>query len=98
MRENNLIDEPDWTNKIIQLYETSLVRHGFMVVGTAGSGKTTIMNCLTRSLTDLGIKHQLTRMNPKAIKNQEMYGMMNSVTNDWIPGVFSEIWKRCNSK
>jgi dynein heavy chain len=37
-------------------------------------------------------------MNPKAIKNQEMYGMMNQVTNDWIPGVFSEIWKRCNSK
>jgi dynein heavy chain len=98
MRENNLVDEPEWTNKIIQLYETSLVRHGFMVVGTAGSGKTTIMNCLTRALTDLGIKHQLQRMNPKAIKNQEMYGMMNSVTNDWIPGVFSEIWKRCNSK
>lgn len=69
-----------------------------MVVGTAGSGKTTIMNCLTRALTDLGIKHALMRMNPKAIKNQEMYGMMNQVTNDWIPGVFSEIWKRCNSK
>ena len=57
MRELNLVDEPDWTNKIIQLYETSLVRHGFMVVGTAGSGKTTIMNCLTRALTELGLKH-----------------------------------------
>jgi dynein heavy chain len=98
MRDLNLIDEPEWTNKIIQLYETSLVRHGFMCVGTAGSGKSTIMNCLTKSLTDLGLKHQLTRMNPKAIKNQEMYGMMNLVTNDWIPGVFSQIWKKCNSK
>ena len=89
MKANNLIDEPEWTNKIIQLYETSLVRHGFMVVGTAGSGKTTIMNTLTNALTDLNIKHQLQRMNPKAIKNQEMYGMMNMVTNDWVPGIFS---------
>jgi dynein heavy chain, axonemal len=69
-----------------------------MVVGTAGSGKTTIMNCLTRALTDLNLKHQLVRMNPKAIKNQEMYGMMNMVTNDWVPGIFSQIWKKCNSK
>merc|ERR1711881_327605 len=23
---------------------------------------------------------------------------MNSVTNDWVPGVFSQIWKRCNGK
>jgi GTPase SAR1 family protein len=69
-----------------------------MVVGTAGSGKTTIMNCLTKALTDLNLKHQLVRMNPKAIKNQEMYGMMNMVTNDWVPGIFSQIWKKCNSK
>ena len=47
LRELNLVDEPEWTNKIIQLYETSLVRHGFMCVGTAGSGKSTIMNTLT---------------------------------------------------
>ena len=89
MKDLNLVDEPEWTNKIIQLYETSLVRHGFMVVGTAGSGKTTIMNCLTRALTELNLKHQLTKMNPKAIKNQEMYGMINMTTNDWVPGIFS---------
>jgi dynein heavy chain len=23
---------------------------------------------------------------------------MNNVTGEWIPGVFSEIWKRCNAK
>jgi len=27
-----------------------------------------------------------------------MYGQMNVVTNEWVPGVFSEIWKRCNDK
>jgi dynein heavy chain len=56
MRQNNLVDrkEGTWFLKIIQLYETSLVRHGFMVVGPVGSGKTTIMNALTEALTNLG--------------------------------------------
>jgi dynein heavy chain len=27
-----------------------------------------------------------------------MYGVMNLATNDWWPGVFSNIWKKCNDK
>jgi len=38
-----------------------------MLVGTAGSGKSTIMNILTEAMTELGRTHQMTRMNPKAI-------------------------------
>lgn len=98
MKENNLVDKQEWFIKIIQLYETSLVRHGFMVVGTVGSGKTTIMNTLTEALTEGGQMHRLTRMNPKAITGPQMYGVMNNVTGEWISGVFSEIWKRSNSK
>jgi|SRR4051812_32095823 dynein heavy chain len=52
MKQNNLSDRQQWFIKIIQLYETSLVRHGFMVVGPAGCGKTTIMNILTDALTN----------------------------------------------
>jgi dynein heavy chain len=88
----------DWYIKIIQLYETSLVRHGFMVVGTAGCGKTTIMNTLTQALTENGNQHILRRLNPKSFTGQEMYGVMNDVTGEWMPGVFSEIWKKCNDK
>jgi len=69
-----------------------------MVVGSVGSGKTTIMNTLTDALTENGLVHKMTRMNPKSIKGQEMYGVMNTVTGEWIPGVFSEIWKKCNDK
>jgi dynein heavy chain len=67
MNENNLMDVADWFIKIIQLYEQSLVRHGFMVVGTVGSGKTTIMETLTNALTEMGNPHKCTRLNPKAI-------------------------------
>ena len=67
IKQNNLTERPQWFIKIIQLYETSLVRHGFMVVGPVGSGKTTIMNTLTDALTVNGQPHKQTRMNPKSI-------------------------------
>ncbi len=100
MKQNNLFDRErgTWFLKIIQLYETSLVRHGFMVVGPVGSGKTQIMATLTKALSILGQNHKLTRMNPKSITGQQMYGVMNNITGEWIPGVFSEIWKKCNDK
>jgi len=105
MLENNLEHVQDWFIKIIQLYETSLVRHGFMVVGTVGCGKTTIMDTLTKSLTlladegnPLGNLHKLTRLNPKAVAPSELYGIINTVTGEWISGVFSEIWKKSNAK
>jgi len=53
--------------KIIQLYETALVRHGFMLVGPTGSGKSTIMEILTKTLTELNQPTRLQRLNPKAI-------------------------------
>jgi dynein heavy chain len=80
--ENCLQHIDSWFIKIIQLYECSLVRHGFMMVGTVGCGKTTIMNALTRALgeVDPPQPHRLNIMNPKAITGAEMYGVMNTVT------------------
>ena len=43
--------------QIIQYFEISLVSHEFMIIEADGIGKTPIMNCLSLSLTDLGIKH-----------------------------------------
>jgi dynein heavy chain len=37
-------------------------------------------------------------MNPKAIKSEEMYGVKNEATDEWIPGVFSTLWERYNQR
>ena len=34
---------PEWVNKVIQVYEMSLVRHSLMAVGPSGVGKTKIV-------------------------------------------------------
>jgi len=56
-----------WVLKIIQLYETQMVRHGFMLIGPTGCGKTACMQVLTGALTELGTQHKINVMNPKAI-------------------------------
>lgn len=44
VREAGLQPEECMKRKVIQLYETMLVRHGVMLVGPTGGGKTTVLN------------------------------------------------------
>lgn len=100
LQKMNLVNKPTFFLKCIQLFETNNVRHGFMLVGAAGCGKTTIINTLTEALSTIEgrMPIKITKMNPKAIKGGEMYGVMNVVSQEWVPGVYSEIWKRCNDR
>lgn len=44
MVEHNLQPESCMIKKVIQLYETMIVRWGVMLVGPTGGGKTSILN------------------------------------------------------
>ena len=73
--------------KIIQLYEISLVRHGFMMVGPTLCGKSRIMQTLTQGMSEdpeKPVPHKLVVMNPKAITDAQMYGVKEG--DEWTPG------------
>lgn len=91
-----LVCHPKWVSKIVQLYETYLVRHGIMVVGAAGCGKTKITTTLQLALTAIQIKHTSIKMNPKGVTPKQMYGFQDPVANEWTEGVFTALWKRSN--
>lgn len=65
-----------------------------MLVGPSGGGKSTIEECLAGALSVLIQKHQIWRMNPKAITAPQMFGRLDPATGDWTDGVFAELWRR----
>ena len=92
--ENNLQLHEPWINKCIQLYETYMVRHGIMLVGPTGGGKTAIAETLAGALSRISRKHVLRKMNPKSITAFEMFGKLDNATQDWTDGIFSVLWRR----
>lgn len=65
-----------------------------MLVGPSGGGKSAIEECLAGALTELGTKHIIWRMNPKAITAPQMFGRMDASTGDWTDGIFAVLWRR----
>jgi dynein heavy chain len=98
VERHKLVHWESWVLKVIQLYETSLVRHGFMLVGPTLCGKSEIMGTLTGALSEDGQSTRMVVMNPKAITDSQMYGIKDPVSEEWTPGVFASIWQKYNNR
>ncbi|XP_051667332.1 dynein axonemal heavy chain 1 [Manacus candei] len=100
----NLKDVDGFVTKVIQLYETTVVRHGLMLVGPTGSGKTKSYEVLAAAMTSLkgqpaasGGNYEAVNyfiLNPKSITMGQLYGEFNLLTHEWTDGIFSTLIRR----
>jgi dynein heavy chain len=92
--------------KVIQFYETMVVRHGVMLVGPTGGGKTSCYEVLQDALTKLGedgegsVNSQYKNvqtyvMNPKSVSMGELYGEVSLATSEWTDGLMATTVREC---
>lgn len=62
------------------------VRHSVFVVGNAGTGKTEVWKTLFRTYQNIKRKPIYNDLNPKAVTNDELFGVINPATREWKDG------------
>ncbi|KAK0087408.1 hypothetical protein PV325_001063 [Microctonus aethiopoides] len=75
--------------KIVQLEELLNVRHSVFIVGMAGTGKSQVWKTLFRTYVNQKQKPHYYDLNPKAVTNDELFGIINSSTREWKDGLLS---------
>jgi dynein heavy chain len=96
----NLQCSEPFLTKVLQLYDTTVVRHGLMLVGPAGAGKTMNYKVLAKACSKLGDTENYEKvildiLNPKSITKDSMYGFVDPATQEWNDGVLPIIVMAC---
>ncbi|XP_055687854.1 dynein beta chain, ciliary [Lutzomyia longipalpis] len=89
----NLKPEASFVRKVTELEEILQVRHSVFIIGDAGVGKSCVWKALFRTYEMQGSNPIYNDLNPKAVTNDELFGVVHPVTREWQDGLFSIIMR-----
>ena len=91
MNKNNLQECDSFIDKTVQFYQTSNIRHGVMIVGETGTGKSAILETLVGSMAILKDTVHVYKLNPKSVTRGELFGWNDEYTNNFNHGIVSKL-------
>uniref|UniRef100_K3WUC5 Dynein heavy chain, cytoplasmic n=1 Tax=Globisporangium ultimum (strain ATCC 200006 / CBS 805.95 / DAOM BR144) TaxID=431595 RepID=K3WUC5_GLOUD len=94
-QKNYLVAHEQWVEKALQLYQVMQLRHGVMLVGPSGTGKSAAWRILLEALELFdGKKGEAHVIDPKALSKEHLYGVLDNTTLEWTDGVFTNILRQ----
>ncbi len=96
--KRSLINVEYFWEKVVQIYDMMVVRHGFMIVGLPFSGKSSAWKVLGDTLGLLKDRFPSDPrwskvlpivQNPKSISMGQLYGMFDPVSHEWTDGILA---------
>ena len=61
-----------------------------MIVGTAGTGKTTVLKGAIKALNNIGDIVNSYVINPKSVTGKELFGYTDLITGNFVHGICSK--------
>ncbi|KAF2396617.1 cytoplasmic dynein-like protein 1 heavy chain 1 [Trichodelitschia bisporula] len=93
--EARLVATDSWMTKVLQLYQIQMLHHGVMMVGSAGSGKSSAWRILLKALQRVeGVEGVCHVIDPKVMSKEHLYGTLDSTTREWTDGLFTNILRK----
>ena len=80
------VRRPWFALQVVQLQELFDVRHSVFIVGNAGTGKSMVWKSLYKANQLMKKKPITVDLNPKAVTNNELFGIINPATREWKDG------------
>ncbi|KAI9986672.1 hypothetical protein PInf_025627 [Phytophthora infestans] len=94
-KKNNYVANDQWVEKALQLYQVMQLRHGVMLVGASGAGKSSAWRVLMNAMELVdGVKGEAHVIDPKALSKEHLYGVLDNTTLEWTDGVFTHLLRQ----